>query len=536
VNELTGACAPPPPPPATARSLVTGTLTKYGALVVSLGIGMFLMPFTLAHIGQEQYGLWMLVASITYYFQLLDLGYGNGLVRHVSAADARGNPDEVNRILSTFFVVYSALGGAAAVAGAAMIAWLIPHFPNLSRAQIHDARWLLAFMALRVAIGFPMSVLGAVTVARQRFTLNNVVATLASLANGLVTYAVLNAGYGLVPLVAATTTLALAMYAVYGWAARRSFPPLRITPGAFSLALVREVTAFSAYVFIIDVAIQIGFNLDNLVIGAVLGTASVAVYAVSARLADYQRQLCNQFNGLLFPVVVRYRADGNDRALREVMIEGTRLALILVVGVTIGLLGFATPLVTLWMGHEFTGAIAPLYFLGLAGIVLVGQGPLGNLLLGTGHHRLVAFVSLGEALANLLLSVLLVRRYGIAGVAAGTAIPVIAANLLLLAPAACREVGISVRECARLVLRPPLTGAVPALAACVLLRLEFPPTHLAAALAEATLVLLIYASATCVLGFDRAVRERYVDQARRLFRRPGAVAASGIEVRAHGTL
>jgi O-antigen/teichoic acid export membrane protein len=536
VNELTGACAQPPPPPATARSLVTGTLTKYGALVVSLGIGMFLMPFTLAHLGQDQYGLWMLVASITYYFQLLDLGYGNGLVRHVSAADARGTPDEVNRILSTFFVVYSAIGGAAAVAGAAMMVWLIPHFPNLTAAQIRDARWLLAFMALRVAIGFPMSVLGSVTVARQRFALNNVVATLASIANGLVTYMVLKAGFGLVPLVAATTSLAIAMYVVYGWAARRAFPPLRITPGSFSRALVREVTAFSAYVFIIDVAIQIGFNLDNLVIGAALGTASVAVYAVSARLADYQRQLCNQFNGLLFPVVVRYRADGNDRALRDVMIEGTRLALVLVVGVTIALLGFGAPLVTLWMGPGFSAAIAPLYFLGLAGIVLVGQGPLGNLLLGTGRHRLVALVSLGEALANLLLSLLLVRRYGIVGVAAGTAIPVIAANLLLLVPAACRQVGIGLGEFAKRVLRPPLTGAVPALAACAVLRLEFAPPHLAAVLAEATLVLLIYAGATCAVGFDRSVRERYVAQARRIFRRPQAVGASGIEVRAHGVL
>ena len=64
------------------------------------------------------------------------------------------------------------------------------------------------------------------------------------------------------------------------------------------------MTSFSLYLFIIDIAIQLGFNLDNLVVGAFLGTSAVAVYSVAARLADYQRQLCNQFNGLLFPVVV----------------------------------------------------------------------------------------------------------------------------------------------------------------------------------------------------------------------------------------
>ena len=40
-------------------------------------------------------------------------------------------------------------------------------------------------------------------------------------------------------------------------------------------------------------------------VGAFLGTTAVGVYAVTLRLADYQRQLCNQVNGLLFPVVGR---------------------------------------------------------------------------------------------------------------------------------------------------------------------------------------------------------------------------------------
>ena len=54
-----------------------------------------------------------------------------------------------------------------------------------------------------------------------------------------------------------------------------------------------------------------------------------------------------------------------------------------------------------------------------AGIVLVGQGPADNILLGTGRHRLVAYVAIGEALTNLVMSVILVRYYGILGVANG---------------------------------------------------------------------------------------------------------------------
>ena len=57
---------------------------------VNVALGVVLMPFTIRHLGASEYGLWMLVASLTYYFQLLDLGYGSGLVRHVAAAPAAG--------------------------------------------------------------------------------------------------------------------------------------------------------------------------------------------------------------------------------------------------------------------------------------------------------------------------------------------------------------------------------------------------------------------------------------------------------------
>ncbi len=138
-------------------NLLTGTATKYALLAVNIGLGMFLMPFTVRHLGTSEYGLWMLVASMTYYFQLLDLGYGSGIVRHVADADARQDIDLANRILSTFVVVYSAIGVVAASGVAVIIVWAIPRFPNLPAGETSRAQLLLALLGLRIAVGFPMT-------------------------------------------------------------------------------------------------------------------------------------------------------------------------------------------------------------------------------------------------------------------------------------------------------------------------------------------------------------------------------------------
>jgi O-antigen/teichoic acid export membrane protein len=148
--------------------------------------------------------------------------------------------------------------------------------------------------------------------------------------------------------------------------------------------------------------------------------------------------------------------------------------------------------------------------------VFVGQQPLGNILLGTGRERLVAFSTLAEAIVNLVLSIILVRRIGLLGVAIGTIIPVVAANLFVLAPAACRQVGIGIIDFARSVAVAPLVGALIAALAGAALRGWWPPQSVPAILAEGACVGAVYMLAVWTVGFDAVVRSRYSAYGRQL--------------------
>ncbi len=498
----------------SASNLVTGTLTRYVLLFVNIAIGICLMPFTMYHLGTAQYGLWMLATSMTAYLQLLDLGYGNGLVRQVTQADARGDEEGMNAVLSTFLVVYIGIGLVALGAVAVLASVALPRFPNLSPAEVRTAQVVLVIVGLRAAIAFPMSIFGAVTTARQRFALTGSIAIGVALLQGAATYLLLRSGYGLVTLVATTTFIAVASYAAYIAAAVVTFPRMRLSLSRFSLRQAREVTTFSLYLFLISLAIQFGYNVDNVIIAAFAGTSAVAVYAVAFRLADYQRQLCNQFNGLLFPVVVRFSAAGETGALRATLIDGTRIALGLITGVTLCLVAFGDRLVLLWMGAGFAGSLPALYVLAAAGVVLVAAGPLGNLLLARGQHRLVAFSCLGEAILNVLLSIWLVRQYGIVGAAAGTAISVTISNVLVQMPAACRLLAIPVRAFLRQVSTPSLIAIVPGLGTAWLLRVAGDPSSLLDVIGGGALAGLVYAATFVGLGLDRTDRRRYFGRVR----------------------
>jgi O-antigen/teichoic acid export membrane protein len=499
-----------------ATNLIAGTVTKYLVLVLNIGVGVVLMPFTVRHLGQTDYGLWMLVASLTTYFQLLDLGYGNGVVRHLVEADRRGDAADVNRIASTFVCVYAAIAVVACAVIAIMVGFVVPRFPHLSPPQVRVAQWLLAILGTRVAIGFPLTVFGAVTNARQGFVLNNVVASATVVANALCTYAVLQSGGGLVTLVASTTAINIAGYAGYAWTAYRVMPELHIRPSAFSASRWRDVTSFSLYLFVINIAGQISFNIDNVVIGAFLGPGSVAVYTIALRLAEYQRRLCDQFSGMLFPVAMAFGADGDRDALKRTLVEGNRIAMTLVAGASVCLIGFSGPLIVDWMGPAFASSVAPFDILAIAGVIVVSQAASSNVLIAVGRHRIVTGIWIAEAAVNLLVSVVLVRRIGLVGVAIGTLVPLVVGHFMVMLTSACRAVGISVVRCVYETARPAAVAGALAASTCVALRVVRPPAAASAVIVEGALVGAVYVMSLATVGFDRATRRAYAIQVGRV--------------------
>ena len=500
-----------------AWNLLTGTLTCYVLLGVSIVLGIFLMPFTMRHLGQANYGVWMLAASMTAYFQLLDLGYGSGLVRQITQADARGDENEVNVVLSTAIVIYTVLGLVTLAATAALTVLVVPRFPKLTPDQVRTAQAILALLGTRMAVGFPMGVFGAVNTARQKFALTGSIAIVFAVIQGLVTFLVLNAGYGVVTLVTATTTLGLVSFVAYAAAARHTFPGMRLSPSRFSVRHVREVTSFSLYLFLISIAYHLASNIDNLVIGAYVGTAAIAVYTVAVRLAEYQREFCGKFTGFLFPLVVRFHETRDEYALRATLVDGTRIALALVACVTLGLIVFGRGLIHIWMGGGFEATVVPLYVLALAGVVMVAQGPTGTILIGTGRHRLVAFASIAEISANAVLSIALVQRFGLTGVALGTAVPFALINLFVLMPAACRAVGFPIRTFVYDTVVPTLVALTPAVLVSGALRLGGEATTVTVLTLQSVTVGLAYLMAFWSLGLSAGDRARYAASIRQLY-------------------
>ena len=433
---------------ANPGSLVTvarNVSTRYLVIIVDLVLGLVMLPFNLAHLGKEAYGLWMLLGSVLIHFSTLEFGYGSGLVKFVAQYRAHRDARALNEIASTLFVVFTGLA-ALAYAGVVVLAFNLQHIFALAPDQVTTARWILLIVGCYVACNFPFGVYGGIIGGFQRYDQNNKITIVVSLLVALTNAVVLLAGYGLVTLVTATTGVRMIAFVVYRQNAYRVFPSLRVHPSLFRRDRLREVTGFSIYAAVINWANKLNYQLDQLVIGMFLGSAAVAVWAPAARIIWGVQRLTNQLNAVLFPTIVDSDAAQQQRRLQEILLQGTRLSLVMVVPIATMLVVLADPLVRAWLGAQAEAVaecIPIIQILSLAVVVRVGSATGNTLLKGAGAHKFVAWVNLTTGVVNAMLSVVLIRRFGLIGVAWGTLVPITIAASLVLYPAACRRVGTS---------------------------------------------------------------------------------------------
>ena len=504
--------------------VVRNVTTRYVAIAIDGLIGLILLPFNVAHLGQSAYGLWALTASITIYFSVLDLGYGGAVVKFVAQYRALRDRSALNEILSTIFVVFTAIGLLTfAVTG--LVAWQFGRVFNVRPDQVQTGRQLLLIIGAFIAIRFSLSIFGGLVYGFQRYYLNNLISILTSVSVAAANVLVLNGGHGLVTLVASTTLVRVMALGGFAWTAYRVYPGISVNPRLFRRARLREVTGFSVYMLVLDWSAKLNYSADALVIGAMMSTAAVAVWTVGQRLAEVSQQLTNQLNDALFPLVVDSAAAQRPERLRLILRQGTRLSLALATPVCVGLIIVAGPLVEAWVGHGDTTSALVARLLLTVVIIRVASASANTILKGAGHHRLLAMTNSTTAVVNVLLSVALLPHLGLTGVALGTLVPVASAATFVLFPAACRRVGLPMTTALREAVWPAAWPAV-GMAAVLLAGRSLHPSSLGALAAQLVVAGLVYEALFFGLAIPPGERRFYWAKAMQIATRRRRVAVA----------
>ena len=201
-----------------ARQIKAGVILSYATLALSNIIALVYTPFMLRMMGQSEYGLYSLAASVVAYLTIMDFGLGNAIVRYTAKYNAEGKRQEQYSLFGMFFIIYIAIGILSLLAGG----WLYFHVDflfdqTMTTTELLEARIMILLMVLNIAFTFPLSLFPSIIIAYENFIFHKVVNLLRILLQPCIMVPLLLIGHKAVSMVVVTTILNLLTLLVYTW-------------------------------------------------------------------------------------------------------------------------------------------------------------------------------------------------------------------------------------------------------------------------------------------------------------------------------
>ena len=427
----------------TAQKLARGTSLRLVNTIATALVSVLIMPFVVHTLGDRNYGIWTLVATFVGYYGVLELGLAAAVSRYLASSLGAADPEGCNRVFNTSLRLYLGLGGVA-FAVSCIIAALAPRFCR--NAEDAALFWrIILILGASIALMFPTRVFKGVLEAHLRFDLTAGLELLSLFLRTGLMIPVLIAGYGVLGLAWTTFLTGIPSMVLHVYFAYKELPFLHFDPKYWERNTARTLFSYSAFSLIANLANILRFKLDAVVVAAFVGLAAVTHYKIGGVLTQYFLDLMSALMGVFPSVFSRQQGAQNYEAIKRTFFFASKISVCVASFIGFGMLAWGKPFIVRWMGPQYVDAYPVLVILVIGCTVSLWQGPSISLLYGISKLKFFALFNSIEGVANLVLSLVLVRRYGMIGVALGTLIPMLINKLFIQPVYVCRVAGIEYR-------------------------------------------------------------------------------------------
>lgn len=427
----------------------SGIILSNVMMVIEVLSTLLITPLLIRTLGQAEYGVYKLSASITAYLLLLDLGVGNAIIRYISKyrvnKDTKGERD----FFGVAIIFYSVIA-LICLAGGLVLVYLFPTIfsTGLNGEEIVLGQKLLLFTIANAAVTLGTAVYTNVIIAYERFTISKGSSILQIILRMLLTVVVLKLGMGSIGVVAVNlvmTILCRGFFAVYVFSVIKLRPNFR----GIRFSFVKDILIYSTWILVQMVATQINASMDQILLGALVsGSATiVAVYSVGTQVVQYFKSIGSSFTGILMPGVVKFMEQGaSGTQICDEMVRIGRIVFMVLGVIWGGFAVFGKQFIELWAGAVNGDAYYVALLLMSASLIILTEAIGTQMLWAKNEHKEQALLKLGAVVLNIALTVVLIRWNPLLGAAIGAFTSLLVGDILVMNIVFSKKLGISLRR------------------------------------------------------------------------------------------
>jgi O-antigen/teichoic acid export membrane protein len=396
--------------------LLKNAATNWLTLALNIVVFFFLTPFVIEKIGQEAYGIWALIISITTFMQLMDFGMAGALRRFISHYEAIKDTLEIENIISNITVVYLVICCFSIAITIFIYLFALPNL-DISKELIEPASFTFLIIGLDISLLLFFNLFSGTIFALQRFDLNNYGQIAVLLIRSSAFVVLLENGFGLEAMAVTIIGVNMLNHIYKVIIVYKIYPDFKINLSLINKKQLKKLSSFSIIGFLTSIS-NVGLQqMPLIIIGAFLGAIPVSYYVIAQSLIGYVQQMIGAVSGVTGPVISRFNSLGEQGKVKSFLIDGQRYIAILTFWVCGGILVFGVSFLTLWLGPKFAEeSMGSLSVLSVAFALSLPQSIAHSVLFNINKHKQNAIITGVFFLLSTSLQLILINFYQVTGV------------------------------------------------------------------------------------------------------------------------
>lgn len=442
------------------KKAITSIVANYIGYFCAALLAFLVTPIIVHSLGKAQFGVWSLIMSVTGYYGLLNLGIRSALTKYIAEYSAKNDIAEVNRLISSSFPFFLGVAGIIL-----LISYIVSsNFERMffvDQIDLSIIRITVLLVGINVAISFALCPFDTILAAFNRFDVKNIIGVSSSIIRALSIITVLKLGYSLVAMAMVILVIDATTLCVIAICSRKIYPQLSIKLHFVCRESFRKLYTFGVFNFVRHISRAILSQTDLILIGIFLGATQVAVYAIAANLINYSWKIVKGVAIVTIPIASTLSALKEEKKLQRFMLLVPKYMMFIAVCICIQFFYFGKIFLLLWLGDGFQESYVIFLVLMVARIGMMSNESMIEATVGMGHNKFIGTLSAVEALINLILSIILVQKIGLLGIALGTVIPLIISRSFIIPTYCCKLVNLKVSDYISQVVWPTCVAILP---------------------------------------------------------------------------
>lgn len=421
---------------------------SYITMMIQFVVVFLVTPYLLNRLGKTEYGLYQLVSSTVSYLSLLGFGFSASYLRFFSRFDSKKDNEGIAVLNGMFMTAFLMMSSLCILLGI-IFSYNIPFiFGNsITASQYSTTRLMIILLSCNMALAFPKSIFVCNVTAHEKFVFQKSLLLFIEIVSPFLQILfvfIFPSAISVSVAIIISSIIDVVMNVIYNMICLK----MKFDFRHFDWQLMRELLGFTFFIFLNQILdLLSSTSIDNYLVGRIKGTDDVTVYSMGGKISQMFYSIAAPISTIFIPTIYKIVEQTRDyEKLSRVFTKVGKIQFSILYFILIGFILWGKQFMLLWIGEGYNDSYYIAIILMGSLIVALSQNIGIEIQRAVNKHKARSIVYLIIDIANVIISIPLIRYLGAVGASVGTAIAMILGTIIFMNIYYQITIGIDVRD------------------------------------------------------------------------------------------